>query len=261
MLYIRAGHLELHGSPRPEDERVRGLYVAKDGFKGMESQVAMRRTRLEIPNGHGNYTFAGKLDARSVPLDVWAVTDGDDELQQLNIEVKSLGARGGSFRTVFEFRGLELWADGQIGVGGIQFVDTGGFGRARVNIPLDFPNPRLFGETRRASIPAVGQSAEISHEGNFEGHVVATIVGNFPGGVTLADAGGAGVTVSTPVTGGSEVKVNLATGWVWKNGVRQLRAVPTMRPFVAPGNTPVQITLTAPSGAGSAELELVDTYN
>ncbi|QJU52926.1 hypothetical protein SCB71_06285 [Herbiconiux sp. KACC 21604] len=244
-------------------EEARGLYVAKDGFLGLESQVATRRTRMEIPNGHGIYAFPGKLQERVVPIDAWCVARDEDDLQQFNIAVKSLGARGGMFRTAFEFRGLQVWADGYIGTTGIQFVDNGTGRKARLSIPLEFPKPQLYGENPLSPFTvASGGSVDISHDGNFEAAAVATVTGNMPTGWRLAGPSGAGITVNLPVSSSSVVTVNLATGWVWQNGVRRLRAVGgSFRPFVIPGATPVGITLSTPSGSGTASIALPNTYN
>jgi hypothetical protein len=216
-----------------------GFLIGPKGLKGVVGDVSLRRDKVENPQAHGLIALKGFLDARVMPVKGWILADSADELAHMSRQLSGVGAHGGTFRVYVDHNGEKLYGDAQ--VSSLAAPDEfAGESVAEYQVIFEFPNPRLFGQTRSR----IG-NGPITNLGNFEATPLFKVEGSSPGGYSIGGPDGKVFTVSAAVTPGHPHYVDLETGYVRVDGQIVFGAVSRGDTWVVNGGGTVTHTLLA----------------
>lgn len=260
MLRIRPEGLRnpILGVPDESMTRVEGLFVGPDGFEGWDDGGGeSRRESVERPGAHGEFDLPVFLGSRVVTIDGHALAWSASELGHLRGQIMGLGATGPRFKLTVDHQGQTLWAWARRG-SKPTFKDAGirhGMHRARFMVQFVCADPRKYGETN--TFP--GGVAAV-HYGNFPATPELLVTGTMPAGYSVLGPGGKQFVVSQALTAGQSHRIDLRTGWLYRNGVLQVGAVSRADLWVVPTGGSVVHTLAPVSGSGSLVVKVLDTF-
>lgn len=221
---------------RPGREILPGLYVKRGGFVGWDDGGAdIRREAAARPTSHGEFDAPAYLGARVVTIAGYALARNVHELASLRDSVMAAGATGALTRMEVRHQERVLWANGRriaatfndLGLRGSRWL------RGEFEIQIVFPDPRKYGETKRFASPSGNpvQSIKVSHRGNFPAFPTIEVA-NAPANYEIRSPGG-----SFRISGIADAgvhRIEMATGRVYRNGVRQMGVVSRAQTWAVP---------------------------
>lgn len=226
--------------------------MEKDGFTGWDG-LAYRSDTPNRTNADGALDTPTYKEPRIVNIKGYALASQPEQLESLRSKFLSVGE---STLVVQRPWGTQ-WAP-KAKIVERRFDEIGGLPRAKFLLALKFPDPLKFGNQEDVSLN-VGQSKPIFHRGTEPAWPMVTVTGSMTGGYTVT-LRGQKVTVPTGIFAGETHRIDYRTRRLYING--QL----SMGLFGADSFVPVlpgprqDVSLSAPSGSGTAVVVVTDTY-
>lgn len=255
MLRIRLGGTTILGRPDELAPRVEGLFVGPDGFEGWDDGPDVRRESVDRPGMHGEFDLPVYSASRVISVDGHALAWSADELGHLRNEIMGLGAFGQKLRMTVDHQGTELWADVRRGAKP-SFRDAGirhGMHRATFAVHFVAVDPRKYGTVRDFT---TGQAAY--HYGNFPATPELIVTGPKAAGYTVTGPGGRQYIVTSPLASGQTDRIDLMTGWLYRDGVLLSGAISQAQVWaLQPGGPGTVHTITGGTGL---TVRVTDTF-
>lgn len=242
---VRFGGLLFNG-----DEGAATYTVEADGIKGwLKGGVGVRRESVSRPNAHGDFDTPSFRTGRRVTLQGLILTDSPTKQDHAILQLTGMLASGQKGRFFVDNALGTTWAD-------MRLIDVQVsrrvYGRvADYRIELWGANPRIFGESRTF---AAGEPAY--HYGNFDAIPELTVTGVYASGYTVS-ASGKSYVVTQALASGQTHRIDLRSGWLYRNNVLQSGAVSAAGSWTVPPGQRVTHSLT---GSGVLKVTVVDTY-
>lgn len=232
-------------APRDLD---RSFVIEPQGLKGWLAGVSMRRDEVARPASHGAFDARGFQSARVVSISGTILAQSPSELESMIVQLTGLLADGETGRlTVQDDHARVTWAD-------VRLAAQTEIDRYTTGLEADYlvqfwaPDPRRYGELR--SFPA----GQVYHRGNTVAIPVIEVTGPVSAPYSVSSQGRT-VTVTQALASGQVHQIDMATGWVRRNGVLQLGAVSAADVFTIPPGTGVAV-----SGPSSMRVLVHDTF-
>lgn len=227
--------------------------IDMDGLSGVLDGVDTRFERTERPNADGEFPASAYLSAQLGSISGDILTESPYEYEQAIRRLASIPARDRT-RLVVRSAGGTFWRDVQrYGKPTVRPVVYGKM--ARYMIQWFSPDPWWFGETREFT----GPTAQVYHYGNDRATPVIEVTGSLPSGYQVA-ALGKQWNVTQPLTAGQTHRLDVASGWLYRNGVLQVGAVASAEKFTIPPGKVTPVAFTPVSGSGVMTVKVADTY-
>ena len=226
------------------------LSIDRDGLTGwLKGGVGTRYESVPRANADGDHDLPVYRTGRRVTLTGLIRTEDPDDQSRLMRSLTGLMdlRTSAQFAVVTEFD--TTWADVKVDNVEVNVLAYGQTARYRLELWAD--DPRIFGETR---VFSSGQDA--SHRGNASAVPELEVTGVYTSGYTVSVPGKSFV-VTQALAAGQTHRIDLKTGWLYRNGVLQSGAVGQADTWVVPKGTPVKHTL---SGSGVLKVSVVDTF-
>lgn len=257
-LIIRADDTEFRGRPKLAEP---GLYIAPDGFIGVDDGAEVRREAIERSGERGEFDLSVFSGARIVSLDVIALANSLAGLRARRTEIKRIGQGGRRFLVEFKHLGQDLSGNARRG-GKTTFRDTGihntGLLYAKAFVQWVFPDPVLIGETR-TSVRAA--SVTVSHRGDAGIAPTIDVYGPFPNGYTITAAGRGTFTVTSALAAGQKETVDIGASRVYRNGVRRIGVISVPgRWEIYGGEVGVVHSIAGAGGSGEMVVHVHDAF-
>ena len=210
----------------PEWPRIDGLYVAKDGLQGLRGVETRRREAAARAVEHGEHDVPVLLGSRVVTIDGHIIGRDIREMDDYGRQIAGLGSKGTHAedgRLRFEVKQYGRWFSA-LGRVMAATVEPGFEFRAdhfvtKFQVQVVFADPRWYG--REEVFPETGTATEIvaAQRGNFPAHPII----EFPSGPSSATiTSPAGTFSYSGLVAGGNVRVNMRTGRVSRNGIDQI---------------------------------------
>lgn len=233
-----------------------GVYlIGPDGVTGWDDGADIRREETVRPVGHGSFPAAGFLAARVYGLEGTILASTPAELRAMIDRFKGILSGDREGRLVVEDDGDTRWAP--VRRAGKPHVRVYGARATEAEFAVTFwaADPWQFGDG--VSFP--GPTAQVVHRGNENASPIIEVTGTLPGGYQVASQGKQ-FNVSQALTSGQTHRIDMRTGWLYRNGSLQTGAVATSETFTIPPNRVTPVVFTPASGSGVMTVKVVDTY-
>ena len=131
---------------------------------------------------------------------------------------------------------------------------------ARYQLVLEAPDSLRYGDTH---VSPPGTSANVFHYGNYEASPIidVTAVTTMASGYTLNGPDGKAFVVTQGLTAGQVHRIDMATGWVYRNGVLQTGVVGAADLWGVPPGVLTPHAITPVSGTGQITVSVTDTFS
>lgn len=257
-LIIRADGTEIRGRPRHVEP---GLYVAEDGFIGVDDGAEVRRESIERSGERGEFDLSVLSGARVVSIDVIALANSLTGLRSRRTEIRRIGQGGRRFLVEFDHLGHEVSGYARRG-GKTTFRDSGihntGMLYAKAFVQWVFPDPVLVGKTR-SSVRAT--SVLVSHRGDAGIAPTIDVYGPFPNGYTITAAGRGSFTVTSALAAGQKETVDIGASRVYRNGIRRVGVISVPgRWEIYGGELGVTHSIAGAGGTGDMVVHVQDAF-
>lgn len=257
-LIIRADDTEIRGRPFVAEP---GLFVAKDGFIGLDDGAEVRREAIPRSGERGEFDLSVLSGARIVSVDVIALANSLTGLRARRTELRRIGQGGRRFLVEFAHMGQTLSGHARRG-GKTTFRGTGihdtGLLYAKAFVQWVFPDPILIGATRSTAKAA---SVTVSHRGDAGIAPTIDVYGPFPNGYTITAAGRGTFTVTSALAAGQMETVDIGASRVYRNGARRIGVISVPgRWEIYGGELGVLHTIAGSGGTGSMVVHTPDAY-
>lgn len=241
-----AGELEILGTD--PGVGVSGFRLVE--FSGWDDAPPVEGESLKRRLAHGQHPSPVYRDARLVLASGWAQAQDEAEFWQMqNTLTGVLGDGAEGVLTVDQY-GVTTWATVQVW-GDAQFRRQGSSLRALWVLNLRATDMRKYGA---AVSEGPGASLSVGHAGNFPAVPTVTVTGPQTAPYTVASQGRS-VTVTQALDTDEEHTIDMATGWVYLDGVLQTGVTSALDVFTIPKGDAVTVT-----GPSSMVVDLFDTY-
>lgn len=250
MLRIYVNGMRILG--RPEGDDLSGLFVGPDGFQGWDDAPGGRRDSAPRPLAHGNFDTPLWRDERVFSIDGHALASSEAALGTLRDRVTGVGGDGQPVLVRVEHQASSRWANARVDQA--TFRDSGrrgGLLHAAFSMQFVAADMRKYGGVPR-DFP--GASVRAFHRGNFPATPVVEVPGSLTAPYSVSSQGRT-VTVTQSLTSSQTHRIDMATGWVYRNGVLQLGVTSVADVFTIPPGDAVLVT-----GPASMVVRVADTY-
>lgn len=256
MLQVTIGGLTFEDHPRDYDQC---YLIAPQGMTGWESGVQVRREEVARPNAHGTFDAPGFLAARVISVKGTILAPTPARLRHMVTRLTGVLGDGDTGRLLVEDDLGSTWAD--VRLAAATQVATHGSASTEADFQIQFwaADPRRFGELREFTGTTGGGAESVHHRGNARAVPILEITGTMPNGYQIASQGRV-YEVSQALTSGQTHRIDMGTGWLYRNGSLQVGAVPTLETFTIPPGRNVNVTMSDFGGAGAWTMLLHDTF-
>lgn len=245
---LRLGGIEFVGDAGPAT-----FTIERDGIRGlMLGGVDVRRESVDRPAAHGAFSLPGYLTGRVISWSGWVETENRFEQEHALARLSGLLADGGTSRLVINGADVR-WIDVQrAGEPDFRMEE---YGRsAKYSFEAWAPDPRMYGEVREF------RAGEIAyHHGNFPATPEMIVTGPAPNGYTITGAGGQKYVVTQPLAAGQTHRIDMVTGWLYRDGVLQSGAVQQAHTWEVPPGIP-GVVHTVTGSVGSFTVRVTETF-
>ena len=226
----------------------RCFLIEPGGLTGWFEKPGSRRTEEGRPIGHGLFDAPVWLSGRVVAISGMILAGSPAELVHMQAQLTGLRFQE-SIRLTVDSADGTTWAD--VKVLDVQTPPDGVTGtEAPFMVQMVAANPRRFGESRLFA----GSSVQAFHYGNFDAIPEVTVTGPVSAPYTVA-SGGRSVTVTQALTSGQTHRIDMSTGWVYRNGVLQSGVTSAVNVFTIPPGLPTVVT-----GPSSMTVKVTETF-
>lgn len=247
---VDAHLIRFEGSPR---DRRNAFVIGPDGYGG-DDAPSVRREAVARSGQHGAHEAPGYRDARVIALSGTIIAETPDKLQHMRDQLTGILAWGQAGRMTLHRPTGAVWA--KVMLADTPTVKVRGVTQREATFQIQFwaPDPRLYGEVRE--YPA-GVAA--THRGNFPAAPELIITGPAPDGYTIAGPGGRQYVVTQPLAAGQTHRIDMVTGWLYRDEVLQTGAVQQARTWEVQPGLPGAVHTIA-GAVGSFTVQLTDTF-
>lgn len=230
--------------PRDFDQ---SFVITPGGLTGWFTGATMRRDETARPSAHGAFDAPGYLPARVPGIAGTVLASSEDVLERMILQLTGLLADGSTGRlTVQDDHGNATWADVRLASCEVDRHPSGM--EADYQIQFWAPDPIRYGEVRSYS------PGQVFHRGNIPAVPVIEVAGPVTAPYTVSSQGKS-VTVTQSLSSGQTHRIDMTTGWVYRNGALQAGVVSSMNVFTIPPGQLVTV-----SGPSSATIRVTDSY-
>lgn len=218
--------------------------------------VGIKRAKVDRESAHGRFPAPGFLEERGITWGGLILTDSPAEQDHA---IRALAGKAGLRESVrLTVQGdRTYWCD--VDRAEIPDPEILVFGRiASYRCRVEAPGSLLFGETKTFG-PATSVSAY--HYGTEDAVPVITVTGTMASGYTVNGPGGAQYTVSQALTSGQTHRIDMRTGWLYRNDVLQQGAVSRAQTWTVPPGVATSMSLAPVAGSGSMSVKVTDTFS
>jgi phage-related protein len=233
-----------------------GCYlIGPDGLTGWDDGPESRRTEVPRPVAYGSFDAPEFLSSRVYVITGTLLASTPQELRVMKDRLKGVlnGARRGKL-TVEDDLGTR-WA--WVRRAGTPRVAEKGMTATAAEFSVTFwaPDPWQYGQYREFT----NSPAQVLQRGNEHAVPIVDVEGNMPTGYTISSQGKQYI-VSQPLLTGQTHRIDMRTGWLYRNGSLQSSAVEKVETFTIPPNKLTPVGLTPASGLGMLWVKLHDTF-
>lgn len=252
MLNVRVAGISFEGSPTGDAAYV----ISPDGWSGWDDGPDVRRDEVVRPNGHGSFPVPGLRAARVVSISGWILARSPWELQEMTDRLKGVLADGGSGTVTVERPNGTRWAN--IFLTAAPLVRVHGASETAAEFQIQFwsPDPRQFGDYREFSGSG---TVTVQNRGNFPATPVIEVSGTLAAGYEIRSQGRT-YNVTQALASGQTHRIDMATGWLYRNGTLQVGAVAITETFTIPAGSSKSVVFDPVTGSGSMKVKLHDTF-
>lgn len=227
--------------------------IDPDGLSGVLDGVDTRFERVERPNADGEFPPPAYLSAQLGSIEGLIEAKSPYDYEHAIRRLVAIPARALTRMTVRSAGGM-FWRD--VYRYGKPDVKPMIYGRlARYMIQWFSPDPWWYGETHAFT----GPTAQVFHYGNDRATPVIEVTGSLPSGYQVASQGKQW-NVTQPLSSGQTHRLDVASGWLYRNGVLQVGAVASAEKFTIPPGKVTPVAFTPVSGSGVMTVKVADTY-
>lgn len=237
--WVFASHLDHHGS---------GNHVLRK-LKDWRGGSQWRREEIGRPVAAGAFDIPGYLPQRVVTIEGTLLASSAALLQHQIRGLEGFGTDGEKFRVMVDDDHGTTWRDVRLAQSAS--VDERDETTADFVMSLWAADPRAYGESRTF---LGGESAY--HYGTSSAIPTLEVTGVYPSGYTVSIPGKSFV-VTQALTAGQTHRIDMRTGWLYRDNVLQSGAVSRAETWVIPPGQEVTHSIT---GAGVLTVTVVDTY-
>lgn len=243
-LVVRIGGFTLYG----DRFHGHGFHIGPrdSDFSGWFDSPDVDFSDLQRPGQFGVFGGVPESPARSIQVSGFVVARSASELTHWGSRVAGLAGR--NERLVVEADGNMQWAD--VRVRDVRLVPTSFAPEGAFAFVLSATNPRKYG----ASQTFPGASVQAFHYGNYPAVPVVEVAGPVAAPYTVASQGHS-VTVTQALAAGETHRIDMSTGWVYRDGVLQSGVLGAADVFTIPPGREVQVT-----GPASMTVRVADTF-
>lgn len=254
MTTVTIGGLTFEEAPR---DVTRAFVIEPHGLTGWFEGVEVRRDESSRPTARGSFDEPGYSAARVPAIRGTILAGSPVELDLMRAQLTGLLADGGTGRVVVAGVSGTTWADVRLAAKPSVDESTDAI-EADYQIQFWAADPCRYGGTNTVS-SATGANA--FHYGNVAAIPVieVTAVASMPSGYTVS-AGGKSFVVAQALTAGQTHRIDMETGWVYRDGALQTGAVGAAELWTVPPGQRLLHTLTPVSGSGLMTVTTIDTY-
>lgn len=249
--------------------------VAIDGWY---DGVGVRRQKEARPVTDGDFRAPGRLASRTFSITGTAIANSPIQLQVMRDRLIGIGVDG-NFQTIEVYTPSTGMRYAVVGLEDktqwIRQTDK----YATFKIELYAPEPEIYGETRKYTLPAVGVESGINYSltypleygtgpsqevvsienfGNTDAWPIFYVYGDLPSGFTISDGGRNRIVYTELVTMQNPVMIDFAKGTAIQNKISKTTFL-TQRdwfPIKRFQSAPITPTLSFPSGNGYGWMEV-----
>lgn len=233
-----------------------GPYFVIQEMTGWDESPDMRRDEEDRPLQHGAFDAPGYLTARVVSITGVILGDSPAGLQRAVRQLNGLLADGGADTLTVQDALEPLWA--RVRRAGAPGVRIHGEDPSVADYQVQFwaPDPRRYGKARKFT----GAQVVPFHYGTMPAIPEVLVTGTFPQGYVVA-YGSTAFIVDAPLETGQTDRIDMRTGWLYRNGALLTGAVAAAEVIhIPPGSADEPMSLTGTGGAGSMTVRVVDTF-
>lgn len=229
-----------------------GFWIGTDGWEGWDTPPAQRAEIIARANAHGAFDSPQYFDAREVTQRGAFRARSSAGLSRM--ATRLAGVLDGSERKItVAMGGVTQWAKFRRGLVDpqIKLYSDGALHMAEYEIVHKMRDPRKYGAAALFS----GASVQAFHHGNFPAAPVLEVAGPVAAPYTIASQGRR-FTVTQALSAGQSHRIDMATGWVYRNGTLQTGVVAWAEAFTIPPGLPVTVV----TGPPSMTVHVTDTF-
>ncbi len=254
MVYALLNGVQFFGWPIAFD---RFMYlIGPGGIEGWFEGVGGRRNGGDRPAAHGSFDVPVFRSERTPSITGTILASSREELEHGKNRLTGLLADGEVGRLTVHGDYGSSWAD--VRQMGVKLGSVDGF-EADFQIQFVASDPRRYGETQTFT----GTSVQPYHYGNATAIPVIEVTGSLPTGYRVNGPDGRQYRVGQALSSGQTHRIDMSTGWLYRNNVLQTAAGVVTRYQtwgIPPGSTGVAMSLTPNSGSGSMTVKVLDTF-
>lgn len=230
-----------------------GFTIRDKGVKGWLDTPSVRSESVQRPLAHGSFGAPAFYSDRSISIEGKCFADSPERMGHYQARLSGIGSGGGMVRMQGDYLGFRLWMD--VRVEGAKFEEIVPGRIAEYMLMLRAPDPRKYGETR--SFP---DGSQAHHYGNFDATPEITVTGGMPSGYAIHGPGGKRYVVTQALAAGSTHRIDMRTGWLYRDGVLQVGAVGRADLWTVPPGGRVSHAVVPVSGVGQLVAKVIDTF-
>jgi len=223
--------------------------IEPDGLTGILDGVSVRDDHTPRPTADGTFDSPAYLGGRAGSITGLVETWSDGEYVHAIQRLTSIPALALSRLTALG-AGRAMWTDARrVGEVSVKHLVYGRV--ARYMVQWFAPDPRMYGDLNTFG---PGSSLSVFHRGNTAAVPVVEIVGAVTAPYTVASQGHS-FTVTQSLTDGQTHRIDMSTGWVYRDGVLQAGVVSSADVFTIPPGSAVTVT-----GPASMKILVTETF-
>lgn len=232
-----------------------GVWKRLGELEGWFDSPDPKRKSVQRENGDGNYPSEINYESRLITFAGRVTSKNHEYLHEAGNRLVALPGRGGKQFVVKGHGPTQEAIVDPRGKVSITFpTDT----RMEFQIPLEAVDPFKYGERRYKSV-ASGSSDTVFHRGTVDAWPKVTVSGSMPDGYTVTIDGQA-VSVPMGIPSGVTHTIDYRRRRLYINGELFMGAFGSQNFRSIPPGLRTSVSLSAPSGSGSAGVTVYDTY-
>lgn len=228
--------------------------IGRNGLTGWFEGVETQGEQVARQGADGGFDSPLYLGSRLITLNGLVRASSESGFEAALMGLAALPTRALSTFTVTSDAGATSAQVRRVGKPDISVNHFGLSGSYQVQLLA--PDPRRYGASNSFG-PST--SVAVSHAGNYDARPTIAVTGTMGSGYTISN-GSVSYTVTLALAAGHTHTIDLATGWLYLDGVLQTGAVSSAQTWVVPAGVTVTHTLTPVAGSGSMTVTVSDTY-
>lgn len=238
-----------HGLEFVGDEGPATYTIETDGLTGVLDGTGVRRDGDSRPNQDGEFEADGFLSGISGSISGLVRADSPYDYERAVRRLKSIPVRGVAPLSVQSASGAVYCMAQRVGRVDVRPLVYGS--AARYMVEWFAPDPFWFGETATFT----GSAVSLFHRGDYEASPVVEVVGP-QSAYTVTGPDGEVFQVNQALSSGQTHRIDMSTGWVYRNGALQVGVVGRGETWSVPPGRVVSVS----TSASSMRVLVTDTF-